>query len=78
MNTLKQLATQRNIAVVAMQQMNRALQEDTEPGPENIADGSAIEKISSPLILMWHSPSEVETINMTLDKLRRINDTEFI
>ena len=78
MNTLKQLATQRNIAVVAMQQMNRALQEDTEPWPENIADWSAIEKISSPLILMWHSPSEVDTINMTLDKLRRINDTEFI
>lgn len=77
MNMLKQIASQKNIAVVAMQQMNRMLQEDTEPWTENIADGSAIEKISSPIIMMRHSPSDSEHINMTLDKLRRVNDVEF-
>ena len=54
MATLKELATTRNIAIVAMQQLNRQMDgTNREPYMYDIADGSAIEKISSPVLIMW-------------------------
>ena len=54
MTALKQVAINRNIAIIAMQQLNRQMDgTNREPFMYDIADGSAIEKISSPVLIMW-------------------------
>lgn len=56
MSTLKELAITKNIAIIAMQQLNRQMDGAMrEPRMYDIADGSAIEKISSPVLIMWRS-----------------------
>ena len=55
MTSLKDLATSRNIAIVAMQQLNRQIDSIARDAPElsDIADSSAIEHISSPVLILW-------------------------
>jgi len=56
MAKLKQKAISRNIAIISMQQLNRQMDGAMrEPRMYDIADGSAIEKISSPVLIMWRA-----------------------
>lgn len=77
MTSLKDFATSKNVAIVAMQQLNRqidAIHRD-EPELSDIADSSAIEHISSPVLILWKNKDEAtdETI-CSLFKTRRINE----
>ena len=77
MTKLKELAITRNIAIVAMQQLNRQMDGTSrEPYMYDIADGSAIEKISSPVLIMrkcdeWYT-------EISLYKTRRLNADKYI
>lgn len=77
MAKLKQLAITKNIAIIAMQQLNRQMDGAMrEPRMYDIADGSAIEKISSPVLIMWRS--EEWYTDISLYKTRRLNADKFI
>lgn len=75
MAKIKQVALSKNIAVVAMQQLWRQVDWDDPKGPfmRDIADGSAIEKVSSPVLIMWRSWDEDKTTDIRLFKMRRLN-----
>ena len=77
MTSLKDLATSRNIAIVAMQQLNRQIDSIARDAPElsDIADSSAIEHISSPvLILRKNKDIQSDETYCSLFKTRRINE----
>lgn len=77
MATLKQLAITKNIAIIAMQQLNRQMDWNVRPPyMYDIADGSAIEKISSPVLIMWKSDEWFTDIS--LFKTRRLNADKYI
>ena len=77
MSTLKELATERNIAIIAMQQLNRQMDWSLRiPRMYDIADGSAIEKISSPVLIMWREDDNYT--NITIYKARRLNADKFM
>ena len=77
MTALKQVAISRNIAIIAMQQLNRQMDgTNREPYMYDIADGSAIEKISSPVLIMWKYEEGITDIS--LYKARRLNSDEFL
>ena len=77
MSTLKELAITKNIAIIAMQQLNRQMDGAMrEPRMYDIADGSAIEKISSPVLIMWRS--EEWYTDISLYKTRRLNADKFM
>lgn len=75
MSKIKQCALSKNMAVVAMQQLWRQVDWDDPKGPfmRDIADGSAIEKVSSPVLIMWRSWEEDKTTDIRLFKMRRLN-----
>lgn len=75
MAKLKQVALKRNIAIVAMQQLGRQVDWDDPKWPfmRDIADWSAIEKVSSPVIIMRRSWDEEKTTDIRLFKMRRLN-----
>ena len=75
MSKIKQTALSKNIAVVAMQQLWRQVDGDDPKWPfmRDIADGSAIEKVSSPVLIMWRSWEEDKTTDIRLFKMRRLN-----
>lgn len=77
MTSLKDLATSRWIAIVAMQQLNRQIDSIARDAPElsDIADSSAIEHISSPvLILRKNKDEKTDETLCTIFKARRINE----
>lgn len=77
MARLKQIATTKNIAIIAMQQLNRQMDGAMrEPRMYDIADGSAIEKISSPVLIMWREQEWYTDIS--LYKTRRLNADKFM
>jgi len=77
MAKLKQKAISRNIAIISMQQLNRQMDGAMrEPRMYDIADGSAIEKISSPVLIMWRS--EEWYTDISLYKTRRLNADKFM
>lgn len=77
MTKLKQLAIVKNIAIVAMQQLNRQMDGTTrEPFMYDIADGSAIEKISSPILIMRREDDY--NTNISIYKARRLNAERYI
>lgn len=77
MSTLKELAITKNIAIIAMQQLNRQMDGAMrEPRMYDIADGSAIEKISSPVLIMWRA--EEWYTDISLYKTRRLNADKFM
>lgn len=77
MAKLKQKATTKNIAIIAMQQLNRQMDGAMrEPRMYDIADGSAIEKISSPVLIMWRA--EEWYTDISLYKTRRLNADKFM
>ncbi len=77
MSTLKELATKNNIAIIAMQQLNRQMDGEWRmPRMYDIADGSAIEKISSPVLIMWREDDSYT--NITIYKARRLNADKFM
>ena len=75
MAKIKQVALSRNIAVVAMQQLWRQVDWDDPRGPfmRDISDGSAIEKVSSPVLIMRRSWDVDKTTDIRLFKMRRLN-----
>lgn len=74
MTKLKQVALSRNIWIVTMQQLNRDADSDNGSWPymRDIADSSAIEKISSPVLIMRRSWDD-KTTDVRLFKMRRLN-----
>ena len=74
MTKLKQVALARNIWIVTMQQLNRDADSDNGSWPymRDIADSSAIEKISSPVLIMRRSWDDKVT-DVRLFKMRRLN-----
>ena len=80
MTTIKDFAIEKNVAIVAMQQLNRQIDAIARDEPQlyDIADSSAIEHISSPvLILRKKKDGEKEKGDETLCeifKARRINE----
>ena len=77
MAKMKQLAITRNIAIIAMQQLNRQMDGEWRmPRMYDIADGSAIEKISSPVLIMWKDDDYYT--NITIYKARRLNADKFM
>ena len=77
MAKLKQLAITRNLAIIAMQQLNRQMDGTSRaPYMYDIADGSAIEKISSPVLIMWKA--EDWYTEVSLYKTRRLNADKFM
>lgn len=77
MTKLKDVATSKNIAIVAMQQLNRQIDNIARDDPElsDIADSSAIEHISSPVLILWKSKDEkTDETFCSLFKTRRINE----
>lgn len=77
MAKLKQKATTKNIAIIAMQQLNRQMDWTSRPPyMYDIADGSAIEKISSPILIMWKA--EDWYTEVSLYKTRRLNADKFM
>lgn len=75
MAKIKQVALKRNIAIVAMQQLWRQVDGDDPRGPfmRDISDGSAIEKVSSPVLIMRRSWDVDKTTDIRLFKMRRLN-----
>ena len=75
MAKIKQVALKRNIAIVAMQQLWRQVDWDDPRGPfmRDISDGSAIEKVSSPVLIMRRSWDVDKTTDIRLFKMRRLN-----
>lgn len=77
MSKLKQVALTNNIAIIAMQQLNRQMDgSPREPKMYDIADGSAIEKISSPVLIMRREDDNHTTISIY--KARRLNADKFM
>lgn len=75
MAKIKQVALSRNIAIVAMQQLWRQVDGDDPRWPfmRDISDGSAIEKVSSPVLIMRRSWDVDKTTDIRLFKMRRLN-----
>lgn len=75
MAKIKQVALSRNIAIVAMQQLWRQVDWDDPRWPfmRDISDGSAIEKVSSPVLIMRRSWDVDKTTDIRLFKMRRLN-----
>ena len=80
MVSLKDIAIERDIAIVAMQQLNRQIDNITRDDPQlsDIADSSAIEHISSPVLILWKKKdldgqASDETL-CDIFKARRINE----
>lgn len=80
MVSLKDIAIEKNIAIVAMQQLNRQIDwiARDEPRLSDIADSSAIEHISSPVLILrkqkdWDKEKSDETF-CEIFKARRINE----
>lgn len=76
MSEFKQFAIQNNIAIIAMQQMNREMDKNRAPIMANISDGSSIEKISSPILMMRDQQIDWR-ISISLEKVRRPNTELF-
>lgn len=79
MCTLKEVATKYKICIIAMQQLNRQIYSMTreDPNPGDVADGSAVEKISSPLLIMRRSKdSQKDETIVSMFKRRRMNSVE--
>lgn len=77
MTKLKDAATANNIAIVVMQQLNRQLDNVTRDEPDlyDIADSSAIEHISSPVLILRKDKFNKEDFTYcSLFKTRRINN----
>ena len=76
MQKLKAVAISKHIAIITMQQLNRQMDSiiRDEPYLYDIADWSAIEKISSPVLILWKDKDNFsdETF-VSLFKTRRIN-----
>lgn len=78
MSELKRIAKKHDIAIIAMQQLNRQMDWTyREPFLYDIADWSAIEKISSPVLIMRDWDIEGQTA-VKLFKCRRLNDSLFM
>lgn len=78
-HTLKELAQAHNIAIVIMQQLNRQIDNTNRPPyMYDIADSSSIEKISSPVIILWRWNWDNEETNVSLYKTRRVNVNNFM
>ena len=78
MSELKRLAKTHDVAIIAMQQLNRQMDWTfREPFLYDIADGSSIEKISSPVLIMRDWTEEGQTA-VKLFKCRRLNDAKFM
>lgn len=76
MQKLKAVAIWKHIAIVTMQQLNRQMDSIArdEPYLYDIADGSAIEKISSPVLILRKSKDVLDDeTRISLFKTRRIN-----
>lgn len=79
MCTLKDIASTNKICIIAMQQLNRQIYSNTreDPNPGDVADGSAVEKISSPLLIMRRSKdAEKDETIVSMFKRRRMNSEE--
>lgn len=77
MTKLKEAATAKNIAIVAMQQLNRQVDwvNRFEPELYDIADSSAIEHISSPVLILWKDKDDAPDETFCyIFKARRINE----
>lgn len=77
MTSLKDIATSKNIAIVAMQQLNRQIDSIARDEPElsDIADSSAIEHISSPVLILWKNKDvKSDETYCSIFKARRINE----
>lgn len=77
MTALKDFAIDKNIALVVMQQLNRQIDSITRDDPElyDIADSSAIEHISAPVLILWKKKDEkTDETFCTIFKARRINE----
>ena len=73
MRKIKQVALNKNIWVVAMQQLNReADNSPTGPFLRQISDSSAIEHISSPILMLRRSWEDKVT-DVRIFKMRRLN-----
>lgn len=77
MVSLKDIAIEKDIAIVAMQQLNRQIDNIVRDDPQlsDIADSSAIEHISSPVLILWKDKNEPSDETFcTIFKARRINE----
>lgn len=76
MRELKRIAITKNVAIVAMQQLNRQMDwTNRAPYLYDIADWSSIEKISSPVIILWRA--EEWKTEVSFYKTRRLNSRKF-
>lgn len=76
MRELKRIATQKNVAIIAMQQLNRQMDWATrKPAMYDIADGSFIEKVSSPVLILWDIDRWYKEVSFF--KTRRLNTENF-
>ena len=76
MQKLKAVAIDKHIAIITMQQLNRQMDSIARDEPElyDIADGSAVEKISSPvLILRKNKDEKTDETYVSLFKTRRMS-----
>lgn len=74
MRKIKQVALNRNVWVVAMQQLNReADNSPTGPFLRQISDSSAIEHISAPVLMLRRSWDFDKVTDVRLFKMRRLN-----
>lgn len=78
MQRLKAVAIDKHIAIITMQQLNRQMDSIARDEPElyDIADGSAVEKISSPVLILWKNKDEkTDETFVSLFKTRRMSHT---
>lgn len=76
MQKLKAVAIWKHIAIITMQQLNRQMDSIARDEPElyDIADGSAVEKISSPVLILWKNKDEkTDETFVSLFKTRRMS-----
>lgn len=76
MQRLKAVAIDKHIAIITMQQLNRQMDSIARDEPElyDIADGSAVEKISSPVLILWKNKEEkTDETFVSLFKTRRMS-----
>ena len=76
MQRLKAVAIWKHIAIITMQQLNRQMDSIARDEPElyDIADWSAVEKISSPVLILWKNKDEkTDETFVSLFKTRRMS-----
>lgn len=76
MQKLKSVAIGKHIAIITMQQLNRQMDSIARDEPElyDIADWSAVEKISSPVLILWKNKDEkTDETFVSLFKTRRMS-----